>query len=183
MGLYTTSEAARYLGLPVSTLQAWISHRAPGSQLVTTVARKGYRGRHSRSSVSPRRSCSRQPDALACRVIGSDQAWKLCKSELGLQHALASRLLYTDGAELLVRYAAADHDLEVARTRQRQLTYDRQGPAEAHHVCRRWICDTTRASLVRTGGGRRRSASRLRLSPGQARWREGQGRARPILGR
>jgi uncharacterized protein (DUF433 family) len=36
--------------------------------------------------------------------------------------ALASRLLYTDGAELLVRYAATDDDLEVARTRQRQLS-------------------------------------------------------------
>ena len=44
------------------------------------------------------------------------------KSELGLHHALASRLLYTDGAELLVRYAAKDDDLEVARTRQHQLT-------------------------------------------------------------
>ena len=44
------------------------------------------------------------------------------KGELGLEHALASKLLYTDGAELLVKYAAEDHDLEVARTRQRQLT-------------------------------------------------------------
>jgi uncharacterized protein (DUF433 family) len=44
------------------------------------------------------------------------------KAELGLQHALASSLLYTDGAELLVRYAAEDADLEVARTRQRQLS-------------------------------------------------------------
>ena len=43
------------------------------------------------------------------------------KAELGLQHALASKLLYTDGAELLIR-AAEDDDLEVARTRQRQLT-------------------------------------------------------------
>lgn len=44
------------------------------------------------------------------------------KAELGLQHALASRLLYTDRAELLIRTAAEDEDLEVARTRQRQLT-------------------------------------------------------------
>ncbi len=44
------------------------------------------------------------------------------KLELGLEHALASKALYTDGAELLVRYAAEDDDLEVARTRQRQLT-------------------------------------------------------------
>lgn len=43
------------------------------------------------------------------------------KAELGLQQALASKLLYTDGAELLIR-AAEDGDLEVARTRQRQLT-------------------------------------------------------------
>lgn len=44
------------------------------------------------------------------------------KEELGLEHALASRLLYTDGAELLVHYESDDEDLEVARTRQRQLT-------------------------------------------------------------
>jgi uncharacterized protein (DUF433 family) len=44
------------------------------------------------------------------------------KRGLGLEHALASRLLYTDGAELLVKYAADDGDLEVARTQQRQLT-------------------------------------------------------------
>lgn len=47
---------------------------------------------------------------------------RFVKAELGLQHALASKLLYTDGAQLLVRYAADDDDLEVARTRQRQLT-------------------------------------------------------------
>src|SRR5439155_24033702 len=44
------------------------------------------------------------------------------RRELGLEHALASQVLYTDGAELLVRYAAEDDDLEVARTRQRQLS-------------------------------------------------------------
>ena len=43
------------------------------------------------------------------------------RAELGIGHALASRLLYTDGAELLVRYAA-DEEMEVARNRQRQLT-------------------------------------------------------------
>lgn len=43
------------------------------------------------------------------------------KTELGLEHALASELLYTDGAELLVKYASAD-EMEVARTKQRQLT-------------------------------------------------------------
>ena len=44
------------------------------------------------------------------------------KAELGLAHTLASSLLYTDGAELLVRYTTEDEDLEVARTHQRQLT-------------------------------------------------------------
>jgi len=43
------------------------------------------------------------------------------RAELGLEHALASEALYTDGAELLVRYAT-DDEMEVARNRQRQLT-------------------------------------------------------------
>jgi uncharacterized protein (DUF433 family) len=44
------------------------------------------------------------------------------KRDLGLEHALATKLLYTDGAELLVKYAADEEDLEVARLRQRQIT-------------------------------------------------------------
>lgn len=42
VGLYTTSEAARYLGLPISTLHSWISPKHGGNPLVTTVARRGY---------------------------------------------------------------------------------------------------------------------------------------------
>ena len=121
VGLYTTSETARYLGLPASTLQAWISPRAGKEPLVTTVPRHGYEAgipfvgfaeafvlQTARRAGVPRQRIRPGVEAV--------------KAELGLQHALASRLLYTDGAELLVRYATDDADLEVARTRQRQLS-------------------------------------------------------------
>ena len=121
VGLYTTSEAARYLGLPVSTLQAWTSHRHNKEPLVTTVARKGH------EAGIPFIGFAEAFVLQTARRVGVPRqrirpGVEAVRSELGLQHALASSLLYTDGAELLVRYAAEDNDLEVARTRQRQLT-------------------------------------------------------------
>jgi uncharacterized protein (DUF433 family) len=44
------------------------------------------------------------------------------KRELPIEFALAHKRVFTDGAELLYRAAAEDHDLEVARTSQRQFT-------------------------------------------------------------
>lgn len=120
VGLYTTSEAARYLGLPVSTLQSWISPKHDDTPLVTTVARRGYEAgipfigfaeafvlQATRRAGVPRHRI--RPGVAAV------------KADLGIPHALASELLYTDGAELLVKYPADDEDLEVARTHQRQL--------------------------------------------------------------
>jgi uncharacterized protein (DUF433 family) len=121
VGLYTTSEAARYLGLPVSTLQAWISHRQDKEPLVTTVARKGYDAGIPFIGFAEAfvLQTARRAGVPRHRIRAGVEA---VRSELGLQHALASKLLYTDGAELLVKYAAEDDDLDVARTRQRQLT-------------------------------------------------------------
>ena len=121
VGLYTTSEAARYLGLPVSTLQSWISPRHGWKPLVTTVARTGY------EAGIPFIGFAEAFVLQAARWAGVPRhrirpGVEAVKTELGVPHALASRLLYTDGAELLVRYAADDEDLEVARTHQRQLT-------------------------------------------------------------
>jgi uncharacterized protein (DUF433 family) len=121
VGLYTTSEAARYLGLPVSTLQSWISPRDNGGQLVSTVARVGYQAGIPFIGFAEAfvLQAARRAGVPRHRIRPGVEA---VKADLGAPHALASRLLYTDGAELLVKYAADDEDLEVARTHQRQLT-------------------------------------------------------------
>jgi uncharacterized protein (DUF433 family) len=121
VGLYTTSEAARYLGLPKSTLQSWINRKHGESPLVTTVARSGYEAGIPFIGFAEAfvLQTARRAGVPRHRIRPGVEA---VKAELGLRHALASRLLYTDGAELLVKYAADDVDLEVARTHQRQLT-------------------------------------------------------------
>lgn len=121
VGLYTTSEAARYLGLPISTLHSWISPKHGGNPLVTTVARRGYEADIPFIGFAEAfvLQAARRAGVPRHRIRPGVEA---VKGELGLAHALASKLLYTDGAELLVRYAGADEDLEVARNRQRQLT-------------------------------------------------------------
>ena len=119
--LYTIAEAAQYVGLPYSTLQSWINPGADREPLVTSLARKGY------EASIPFIGLAEAFVLQAARGAGVPRnrirpGVEAVKRELGLEHALASRLLYTDGAELLVRYAADDPNLEVARTRQRQLT-------------------------------------------------------------
>ncbi len=119
--LYTIAEVAQYVGLPYSTLQSWISPSGAREALVTSLARKGY------EASIPFIGLTEAFVLQAARAAGVPRhrirpGVEAVKEELGLEHALASRLLYTDGAELLVRYAAEDDDLEVARTRQRQLS-------------------------------------------------------------
>lgn len=120
VGLYTTSEAARYLGLPVSTLQTWISHREHRAALVTSVPRKGHEAAIPFIGFAEAfvLQTARRAGVPRNRIRPGVEA---VKADLGLQHALASKLLYTDGAELLIRQAAEDTNLEVARSRQRML--------------------------------------------------------------
>jgi uncharacterized protein (DUF433 family) len=119
--LYTIAEAAQYVGLPYSTLQSWINPSADREPLVTSVARTGH------GASIPFIGLAEAFVLQAAHVAGVPRhrirpGVEVVKKELGLEHALASRLLYTDGAELLVRYGAEDDDLEVARTRQQQLS-------------------------------------------------------------
>jgi uncharacterized protein (DUF433 family) len=121
VALYTVAEAAQYVGLPYSTLQGWVSPGGDRAPLVSSVPRHGYEASIPFIGLAEAYvlHAARRAGVPRTRIRPGVQA---VKDELGLEHALASRLLYTDGAELLVKYAADDEDLEVARTRQRQLT-------------------------------------------------------------
>lgn len=118
--LYTPAEAARYLGIPYSTLRTWIHPSAGRTALVTSVGHSGYEASIPFVGLAEAfvLQAARRAGVPRSRIRPGVEA---VRAELGLEHALASRLLYTDGAELLVRYAA-EAELEVARNRQRQLS-------------------------------------------------------------
>jgi uncharacterized protein (DUF433 family) len=127
--LYSIGEAAQYLGLPYSTLQAWVSSGGGKQPLVTSLPRHGYEASIPFIGLAEAfvLQAARGAGVPRTRIRPGVQA---VKAELGLEHALASKLLYTDGAELLVRYAAEDDDLEVTRRHQLQLiTYAGDGYA------------------------------------------------------
>lgn len=121
--LYTVVEAARYLDVPVSTLRSWAKgyRRAgkgrlavTGSPVLTTV--KSSR----RGPVIPFVGLAEGLVLTAMRRAGVPlqrirPALARLDEELGLQHALASRRLYTDGAEVLYDYAETGEDEEAAR--------------------------------------------------------------------
>ena len=112
--LYGIGEAAGYLAVPRSTLATWAygyERRRPGTSV--------FRADPVITAVRPER-----PDEPAVPFIGLAEAYALTAfrkagvpmqrirpaidvlaQELGLQHALASRRLYTDGAEVLYDYA------------------------------------------------------------------------------
>ena len=131
--LYSATEVARYLDVPVSTFRTWAhgyvrrqQGRKPvvGDPIVTTL----------------------QPDAgVSVPFVGLAEAHALAairragvplqrirpaldvlQRELGIAHALASKALYTDGAEVLYDYAQSHGDSPEARS-ARELVVVRQG--------------------------------------------------------
>lgn len=136
--LYTVAEGARYLDVPASTFGTWAHgyrrtpHGRPpvvGSPLVTARDRSGARG-----PEVPYIGLAEGLVLAAIRKSGVPlqrirPALAQLKREFGIEHALASRRLYTDGAEVLFDYATTDgvdadaadaaKDLVVVRNGQR----------------------------------------------------------------
>ena len=121
--LYTVGEAARYLAVPASTLTSWAKgyRRAgkgrpvvTGSPVLTTVTSLG------RGPVIPFVGLAEGLVLTAMRRAGVPlqrirPALARLDVELGLQHALASSRLYTDGAEVLYDYGETGEDEQAAR--------------------------------------------------------------------
>jgi Putative DNA-binding HTH domain len=123
MPLYSAVEAARHLDVPASTFRAWA---------------RGYRNRPKRRPpvVGEPIVTMVAEDAGACiPFIGLAEAYVLAtirhagvplqrirpaldrlRDELGIEHALASRKLFTDGAEVLYDYAEHEGDTPEARS-------------------------------------------------------------------
>jgi uncharacterized protein (DUF433 family) len=117
--LYTVTEASSYVGVPRSTFDTWVRgytrHPAGrrvvrGSALLTSVP--GGR------LTIPFVGLAEGMVLAAFRETGLPlqrirPALERLEAEVGLEHALASRHLYTDGAELLFDYARSQGDKQL----------------------------------------------------------------------
>lgn len=122
--VFTVREAAGYLAMPVSTLSDWAS-ATRSAPIISTVA--GTRG----SARVPFIGFAEAFVLAAFRRAGLPlqrirPAVAILRDELGLEHALASQNLYTDGAEVLFDYAERGEpgflELTVVRTGQKQFS-------------------------------------------------------------
>lgn len=122
--LYTVGEAARYLDVSESTLRTWTHgylRRVEGRSDVTGEPVLTALPRHGRNGpVIPFIGLAEGLVLTAMWRSGVPlqrirPALARLESELGLRHALASRRLYTDGAEVLYDYAEHGDDPTAAR--------------------------------------------------------------------
>jgi len=125
-GVFTLRESARYLGLPDSTLHRWARPGKSQTPLITSCARGG------REATMPFIGFAEAYVLSAFRRAGVPMqrirhAVDVLAREIGVDHALASAQLFTDGAEVLYDFAAQHEDedlleLTVLRTGQKQFS-------------------------------------------------------------
>jgi uncharacterized protein (DUF433 family) len=123
--LYAMAEAAGYLAVPVSTFVNWSKGyrrtRPDGSEFAAEPVLTVLTGGQVRQPSVPFVGLVEGLVLAAVRRSGVPlqrvrPALRVLDKEIGLSHALASRRLYTDGAELLydVAEAGGDSDLAIA---------------------------------------------------------------------
>ena len=163
--LYSVAEASRYLGAPDSTLRDWThgyrkrrnSSLVQGQPLLTTVPSGP------RQPVIPFVGLAEGMVLAAMRESGVPlqrirPAVARLQAEIGLEHALASRRLFTDGAEVLYDYAERGPDeLAVAA---RELVVVRHGQRVFNDVVTAYLrriefSDDDYARLIRLPGYQR----------------------------
>ncbi|HLH13497.1 MAG TPA: hypothetical protein VKV16_01810, partial [Solirubrobacteraceae bacterium] len=123
--VFTLREAAGYLGLPPSTLHSWARPSDATRPVITCFPARG------REATVPFIGFAEAYVLSVFRRAGVPMqrirpAVSVLSSGIGIEHALASKRLYTDGAEVLYDYATSEDDeelrgLTVVRTGQRQF--------------------------------------------------------------
>jgi uncharacterized protein (DUF433 family) len=123
--IFTLREAAGYLDVPKSTIHAW-ARPATGEPLITVFPRRGAQATVPFIGFAEAYvlAAFRRAGVPLQRIRPAVDA--LAKS-IGLEHALASKRLYTDGAEVLYDHAAERNEddlleLVVVRTGQHQFS-------------------------------------------------------------
>lgn len=123
--IFTVHEAASYIDIPYSTLRHWVT-AADAPPLISTNRSRGHAPRLSFLAFAEAFviAAAKQAGVPANRIREGVEA---VRRTIGVDYALATHRLYVDKAELLVAPEggvdlAAPEDLEVARTRQIQMT-------------------------------------------------------------
>jgi uncharacterized protein (DUF433 family) len=124
--ILTLRETATYLGVPRSTLHSWARPTGAEKPIVTCFPARG------REATVPFIGFAEAYVLSAFRKAGVPMqrirpAVDILASTIGVEHALASEKLYTDGAEVLYDYASRRDeedllDLTVVRTGQHQFS-------------------------------------------------------------
>jgi uncharacterized protein (DUF433 family) len=124
--IFTLRETAAYLDVPKSTVQWWARPPAGRGSLITCFAAQG------RQATVPFIGFAEAYVLSSFRKAGVPlqrirPAVEALAKEIGVEHALASKRLYTDGAEVLFDYGNKHGerefvDLTVVRTQQRQFS-------------------------------------------------------------
>ena len=122
---FTLREAATYLNVPNSTLHHWARPADGATPIITCFPRRG------REATVPFFGFAEAYVLSAFRRAGVPMqrirpAVNALSSGIGVEYALASKRLYTDGAEVLYDFATSEGDeelggLTVVRTGQRQF--------------------------------------------------------------
>jgi uncharacterized protein (DUF433 family) len=124
--IFTLRETAGYLAVPKSTIHDWARPAGAKPSLITVFPRRGaqatvpFIGFAEAYVLSAFRRAGVPLQRIRPAVDALSRA-------IGLEHALASKRLYTDGAEVLYDYAAKREDdelleLVVVRTGQHQFS-------------------------------------------------------------
>ncbi len=125
-GVFTLRESARYLGISNSTLHSWARPSRSRRPLITLLPAAG------REASVPFIGFAEAYVLSAFRGAGVPMqrirpAVEQLEAQIGVGYALASKRLYTDGAEVLYDYATKKSDgdlleLTVVRTGQKQFS-------------------------------------------------------------
>ena len=123
--IFTLPEAAGYLDVPKSTIHAW-ARPAAGKPLITVFPRRGAQATVPFIGFAEAYVLT----VFRCAGVPLQQirpAVDALSRNIGLEHALASKRLYTDGAEVLYDYANERNEddllaLVVVRTGQHQFS-------------------------------------------------------------
>lgn len=133
--LYTVTEAAEYLGVPRATFDTWVR-----GYVRRPAGRKPVKGDALLTSIPGGRltvpfvGLAEGMVLAAFRETGIPlqrirPALEQLEQDMGVEHALASNHLYTDGAEVLFDYAEASGDKQL-----RLLTVVRSGQRVFHDI-------------------------------------------------
>ena len=142
--LYTVTEAASYVGVPRSTFDTWVrgyrrmpENRKPvyGDPLLTSISGHGLSIPFVGLVEGMVLAAFRETGLPLQRIR---PALDRLRAENGLDHALASEHLYTDGAELFYDYAQAHGDKQL-----RLLTVIDSGQRVFHEVIARYLTRIT----------------------------------------